>query len=62
MPRLNVKVQAVWSGQKRGFRLLISGGLIIYTDKQWGSRVASMCLDRLEAEGFNRKDIRFIEG
>jgi hypothetical protein len=57
---MRVRVQRVWNGRELGYRLLISGGLRIWDDREWCRAVASKALDRLESEGFVRHKIRFI--
>lgn len=58
---MKVKIQHCYCGnEKYVWRALIAGGVRIPSDGKWTRKTASEMLDILEAEGFDRKRIRFI--
>jgi hypothetical protein len=60
---MKVKVQHCWcGGDKFVWRALICGGLRIHSDGSfnWTRKTAAQMLDLLEAEGFDRRHIRFV--
>jgi hypothetical protein len=57
---MRIPVQTCWTGHAFCFRALICGGLRIpSSDGVWRRADATRLLDLLEAEGFDRRKIRF---
>jgi hypothetical protein len=60
---MKVKIQHCWcGGDKFVWRALVAGGLRIPSDGsyEWTRKTATEMLDVLEAEGFDRRSIRFL--
>jgi hypothetical protein len=58
---MKVKIQHCWcGGDKFVWRALVAGGLRIRSNGKWTRKTATEMLDVLEAEGFDRRSIRFL--